>query len=1251
MKAGYIKEIQVFLYMCIVGSFVSSLDSERCDVPVCMNKTSLLPSINMFSLHGNYVPFKGMAYLLSPPQGMHCYINLTTILHNYNFTHDPAVAVLSLHCQRPYVIHMSGYTGDSLSHIWYYFQMQGCRTTYMSLNRLSTVVDLKTITLPGRAYIHTNATDCLSPNQSIPKCHSIYNLHSIWITHSYRYPEQDLDDLFHCADTFPNMTELTITNMSLTELPPSVIRKIPNVQSLEISNCQLTLPPKDFPWTDQSVRLKGNLTMEDYFLEHYGKPFNIEMDPNLYRRILNLNFNRITNLSNVSFRGYLQMIQLSGNGLVEIGSSTFYHLVGIQHIDLSINKLQSLPEVLFQGLSSLRHIDLGSNAIKSLPALVFKDVTNVVYLNLANNSLVHLPSGVFSTLSQLKEIHLEYNQLVTIEARSFLMTSITLTKLYFDSNPLKVIPDIVFYLRYLSTAFLRNTNISFNNLTEITSRVNWPRMTDAVMDSTSSANLDLNKPAVTLRKVDLTGSAITTVWMTQNLTQFQHTFLLLVFRHFHFILEENSVTCDCNIGTFSKWIHKQKQDGLFTGKEYFFKEWFCKYPVELRGRLLLDVKPEETYCAINVSNCPEECWCYKRSVSNVIIVDCRGRRLETLPTVLPDGRLDLWFHQNNITVLKHKTYLSRVRQLVLSHNNLELIESSAISSLTNAMLLHLDSNLLATLPVQFRDIQASSILLKNNPFRCDCNTLWMKSWILKHQSRIHDWTNIACNSHNDDGEQFVGLSDNEFVCVEDFDSMKHVITPAVSSSLSLAVFLIALGLLYIYRLEMKVLLYIYCGIHPFDKDKKGGKEIIDAAVIHAAGITDWVMKNIVTYLEEDAQHYIICEINRDFVAGFSYQENIVSIVRKSKRMILVLSDEMTDTHDMFKVAWREAQLKIKEKRTNYVIVIGHNRSRKKLTNKDLKRYLKRGRFVHTGESLFHEKILYSMPNYKHTADNGVVRGLPDIRKCIQNTYDADDKEEIEFDAFLAYGETDRNFAVNDLRIDLEKNGYTLIIPDRDFPPGASKEENVLLAVSSCHHTLFIVSGEHLEDEWSLFTFRSASEKSLRNKSNHLILLSAQKEDINIVDEEVRYHLKTQVSLDVHSPWFWDRLHKALPPKANRQGQGQQGVVDDKENITDIERIKMLKEEENEEKLKEIERIKMFKEDKNEDNEKEKYEERMKNGNSFLLHEKDLFDNDVDIKQIDGNESILFKAKMKEAEIENEAEKDNESQKEMEITFV
>jgi hypothetical protein len=47
----------------------------------------------------------------------------------------------------------------------------------------------------------------------------------------------------------------------------------------------------------------------------------------------------------------------------------------------------------------------------------------------------------------------------------------------------------------------------------------------------------------------------------------------------------------------------------------------------------------------------------------------------------------------------------------------------------------------------------------------------------------------------------------------------------------------------------------------------------------------------------------------------------ISIVRRSKRMILILSEEFLVDSDIVKIAWNEAQEKIKDMRTNYAIVV------------------------------------------------------------------------------------------------------------------------------------------------------------------------------------------------------------------------------------------------------------------------------------------------------------------------------------------
>lgn len=117
--------------------------------------------------------------------------------------------------------------------------------------------------------------------------------------------------------------------------------------------------------------------------------------------------------------------------------------------------------------------------------------------------------------------------------------------------------------------------------------------------------------------------------------------------------------------------------------------------------------------------------------------------------------------------------------------------------------------------------------------------------------------------------------------------------------------------------------------------------------------------------------------------------------------------------------------------------------------------------------------------------------------------------------------------LNDIKPVLDEIGYTLWLPDRDFIPGASKEENILKAIDSCLHTLFFVSENHLLDEWSVFTFRTAFEKSLRSKSNHLIVILSENVDINELDEEIKNLVSTHVILQIGEEWFVQKLLNSL----------------------------------------------------------------------------------------------------------------------------
>lgn len=90
---------------------------------------------------------------------------------------------------------------------------------------------------------------------------------------------------------------------------------------------------------------------------------------------------------------------------------------------------------------------------------------------------------------------------------------------------------------------------------------------------------------------------------------------------------------------------------------------------------------------------------------------------------------------------------------------------------------------------------------------------------------------------------------------------------------------------------------------------------------------------------------------RDFVAGFSYQDNIATL-----------------NDDILKIAGNETQEKIKGLKTNYAIlvVVIYDVTLNEIQDKELQKYTKRGRYIDANQSFFQEKlfILYATANWR-----------------------------------------------------------------------------------------------------------------------------------------------------------------------------------------------------------------------------------------------------------------------------------------------
>ena len=208
------------------------------------------------------------------------------------------------------------------------------------------------------------------------------------------------------------------------------------------------------------------------------------------------------------------------------------------------------------------------------------------------------------------------------------------------------------------------------------------------------------------------------------------------------------------------------------------------------------------------------------------------------------------------------------------------------------------------------------------------------------------------------------------------------------------------------------------------------------------------------------------------------------------------------------------------------------------------RFIKRERFIDSSQRLFAEKVIYSMPR-KHqiqtkknevTIYSGASTSYATSLSGNERTANADSGPENRnyCDAFISYSTDDTYYVTKEIQPLLESKGYTLCIADRDFIPGASKEENILAAINYSMRTVFILSRNHAIDEWSLFTFRTAYEKSLRERSNHLIVVIKDEVGTDVLDKEVEQYLSSYVSLNVKDRWFEKKLFNGLPLVKHRR---------------------------------------------------------------------------------------------------------------------
>ena len=887
-----------------------------------------------------------------------CTVDINVILKTVTTSEDIMLYFAAL-CVTPMEIVFYNSLNTTKKNAIFYLHLKGhCSVSGDDISHWGKATDFRVF------YVMENAT-LLEGNNTLgdKSRHVLQNIGSLLCDKS---KPRNIPSMFS-KYVWPRMAEVGFSNLQLTSIPAELNTTMPLLQSLELANNRLTIPPP-FPWCNASLQLPRGLQRTPTGNHHYQ--FGTNVHPKIYRRFFDLAYNNIEDLSTHEFRGLLNKLTLEGNGLKVIGPTCFRNLTGIHVIDLSKNKLNDLPSELFQGLDNLLELRLDHNNISVIPNELFKTVTKIKRIDLNGNKLSTIPKELFSKLKNIEVLHLEDNQITQVDDNAFPVYSSSLEKIYLQNNKISRIPTSLLLQRSAIETDVSFNKLTFQDLNKMLQELDHDAFMFQHQDSVSSPPVRMQE---SFKYLSFTNNKFTTIDI-EAFNKSEEVKFEYLLRVYEMDMTGNPLMCDCKILVLTRWLKTLVQKDREKEKrirDELFQTWKCAAPSELKDKPILSVGEDQFKCQRNLENCPDGCLCFVRAFDGTVVIDCKRRNLTAAPPKVPRGRVQLDLRENDIREIPPYPYMENVTALYLTHNKIQALNESTVQKFARIQILFIDSNKLTDLPRNIENVNFTSLAIHHNFFKCDCTTKWMKNWLRRKAGQILNIENVLCNSEgNTQGKAIYTLPDDKFVCkqnVEDKTDTRSIIKEktfriiALTLGGSLVLTFIAFILLYKFRGEVKVFMYTHFNWHPFDRiDDSDSSKVYDAFVSYSGSDYQWVVNTLQERLENHDPPYKLCIHERDFLVGAPIQENILNSVNQSKRMLMVLSRAFLRS-EWCLLEFRAAHRKVLEERMNYLVIILFDDVNMDELDDEMKLYMRTNTYLSVSNKWFWEKLYYAMP--------------------------------------------------------------------------------------------------------------------------------------------------------------------------------------------------------------------------------------------------------------------------------------------------
>uniref|UniRef100_A0A3Q2QST8 Toll-like receptor 13 n=1 Tax=Fundulus heteroclitus TaxID=8078 RepID=A0A3Q2QST8_FUNHE len=346
-----------------------------------------------------------------------------------------------------------------------------------------------------------------------------------------------------------DLTELDLSSTYITELPKGSIHSMKKLQSLDMSNNELTTIPYD-----------------------------------------------IRTLSS------LEILSLEVNAISELTCEDFLNTTHLKELSLFLNRITKLPECVFQHLTELKILNVGQNMLQTFGDTFKIALQKLETLDISNHFVAVLNSEDFKGLSSLKYLRFHlFATFIDYELNFTELQHLENLTIYFNSAfPLKILqltsPEEFIQLRSLKSLTVISVDIVRGADPQTTvlramNHLEYFRAVNVYGQVPDVATFQFNpklKTLIFLKSLDFLVQAnlseLRYLKLTDNgLVRVNETVFQSVPSLIYLDLSNNTFTCDCSNSGFIYWIKNNKQTQVVNAHQYK-----CAFPLEKRGTLLLD---------------------------------------------------------------------------------------------------------------------------------------------------------------------------------------------------------------------------------------------------------------------------------------------------------------------------------------------------------------------------------------------------------------------------------------------------------------------------------------------------------------------------------------------------------------------------------------------------------------------------------------------------------------------------------------